>query len=113
IGAADVDAKALDKAIAFDDGAAGLPKHAPLARARLGAILSVEAERAGLGFDLAHGISLWAASRSGIGPTTDPCCGLLPKHAAYVKRRRPLRSKRSSREARPRFTQEPPGAGPA
>src|SRR5437667_2403884 len=85
IGPADVDAKALDEAIAFDDGAAGLPKHAPLARARLGAILSGEAERAGLGFDLAHGISLCAASRSGIGPTTDLRCGLLPKHVGLRK----------------------------
>src|SRR5438552_2892630 len=45
IGPADVDAKALNDAIAFDDGAARLPKHALLAQARLGAILSDEAER--------------------------------------------------------------------
>src|SRR6266516_3512369 len=79
IGPANVDAEALDEAIAFDGGAAGLPKRAPLARAQLGAILSDEAERAGLGFDLAHGVSLRAVNRSGIGPATDLGCGLLPK----------------------------------
>jgi DNA-binding CsgD family transcriptional regulator len=49
-----VDAKALDQARALDDGAPWFPESAFLARAELHSAFSDEAERAGLGFPLAH-----------------------------------------------------------
>ena len=79
VGSAQVDAETLDEATAFDDGAAGLPKRAPFARTRLGLILSNEAERAGLGFDLAHVPSVGRQAGADIGRRTDLRCGLLPK----------------------------------
>jgi hypothetical protein len=54
VAVAHVGAETLDEAVALDHRAAGLPKRAPLLRAQLHLTLTGEAQRAGLGFDLAH-----------------------------------------------------------
>src|SRR5436189_5195484 len=103
VGCAQVDAEALDHAPAVDDRAAGLPERATLAGTCLGLTLSDEAERAVLGFDLAHEPSVRRSAATAIGRRTDLRCGLLPKHedrprAVFVWRPAPV-------------SRKPPGAG--
>ncbi len=54
VGFTHVGAETVDQAVALDDGAAGLPKRAPLVRTHLHLTLTDQAQRAGLGFDQAH-----------------------------------------------------------
>ena len=61
----------VDQAVALDDGAAGLPKRAPLLRTQLHLSLTDQAQRAGLGFDPAHASSVDAGPAQGIRPGTD------------------------------------------
>ena len=68
---ADVDAEALDHAVAFDDGAARFPKRAALPRTNLALTSSEDAEPAGLGLDLVHGSSVEPARLRDIGPPPD------------------------------------------
>ena len=54
VGAAQVDVEAFDQAGPLDDGAAGLPEHAPLAWTDLDSPFGRKPDRAGLGIYLAH-----------------------------------------------------------
>jgi hypothetical protein len=77
IGPADVDANAIDQATPFDDGSAGFPKRTRVTRTRLDLTLSAEAERARLGFDLAHVSSVRPVPVADIRGPTESGCGLL------------------------------------